>query len=1438
MTARVALLIGTAQYRDPTLSRLRTPAQDARRLADLLRDPAIGRFDSVQVLIDPRKQEIEEETENLFADRSPGDLALLYLACHGVKNQRGRLFFAASTTALSRLNSTAVAAAYVNEIMEQSRAGMKIAMLDCCFSGAYARGLAPRSGVQLAQQLAGRGTFVMTATDALEYAYEDGGAVPAGGERSSVFTRSVIAGMETGDADLDGDGLITADDLFGYVERRVSETREQTPKRFAANASGTIPLAWVRPPGLASVTPLGGITGRGDSCVLGDLLPDIAADPQRGLSAGGWLGNGDLVVPLGVARKSGRRELATFSVDLSHWAGNLGVAGASQAGKTTLLRTLICSLALTHTPDEVQVYCLDFDGDLRSMVGLPHVGGVAGRLDPGLAGEVARMAAGIAEQRRDRFARAGIESMREFRSRKRNGQVTDDPFGDVFLIVDGWPALVSHFAEIEPPLLQVAESGLRFGVHLAVSASRWSDLPDPLRRRLTTRIELPIGDIRESEFETSLGGEIPPGQPGHALVHGPAFLTVGLPRIDGVRSADNLADGIASLVSQVDLAWHGAPARPALASFPLPAASPDAGARSGGLPELLGIPGIRNLSLERLWRQRPSRDQLRVPIGTAIDGTPLELDLKAPQHGGMGPHGLLVGASGSGKSELLRTIVLALALTHPPGAVNFLLAGWKGRATFGSLGALPHGAGVAGGLAESPGLVDRLAHVIMGELARRQELIKKESAVSAHDYQLARRHGKDLPELPDLIIVIDDFAELLAAHPEFLETLGSVAAVGRSLGVHLLLSGQRLDQGRLHGLDTHLTFRIALRTGSQAESREVIGLPDAYELPPAPGSGYLRVGAGNLVRFHGARVSDYADAAAGEYAPRVIDIAVDAMGDRASSPRQLWLPPLTAAPAIDELPSPDEPPPGLLFATAGIADLPGEHRQPALVLNLSGPESADRGLVAGDFKVIDGDGNVIVIGTRGSGKSSLAATIVSSLALACSPADVQFFLLAPERADGPLSALAALPHVSAVASKGHVTEQELTRRAVTECTRLIDRREEQFAAAEINSASGLRAKGWLTDGPYRDVFLVIDGWRALADRPDNLVSEIALIVQRGPRYGVHVILTAEERLDIPPSVTVNASMLELRLADPADSQADKKEAARLPAEPGHGLTSDAIRFLAARPGDAMAQAARCAERWPGISAPRLRTLPLTVPYAELPPMGNGSLRIPVGLGEELRPVFVDLGESPFFLIYGDSGSGKTSLLRTLIASIAVACDHTQVMIMTADYRHGLLDATDIPHKLAHCYSAASFSSKLDELVEALRKRLPPPDLTIEQLHKRSWWEGPKVVLIVDDYDMVVTGSGTNPMSKLLDLLPHARDIGLHVVIARRTVGVSRTMFDPVIQRIRELDAAGILLSGNPDEGSLLGVRLSAQPPGRGFLVRHGAEPILVQLSEFQENGTG
>jgi S-DNA-T family DNA segregation ATPase FtsK/SpoIIIE len=211
-------------------------------------------------------------------------------------------------------------------------------------------------------------------------------------------------------------------------------------------------------------------------------------------------------------------------------------------------------------------------------------------------------------------------------------------------------------------------------------------------------------------------------------------------------------------------------------------------------------------------------------------------------------------------------------------------------------------------------------------------------------------------------------------------------------------------------------------------------------------------------------------------------------------------------------------------------------------------------------------------------------------------------------------------------------------------------------------------------------------------------------------------------------------------------------------------------------------------------------------------------------------VFIDLDADPHFLVFGDPESGKTSFLRLLATSIATRCTPQQARIMIADYRRTLLDAVTGEHLIGYGASAAALTSQMAEVSQAIRERMPGPDVTPEQLRTGKWWTGPHLVLLVDDYDLMAPAA--NPLQPLIELLPQARDLGLHLVITRRTAGAGRAMFDPVIQRLRELDTPGILLSGDRDEGVLLGrsVRPAIQPPGRGTLVNRRTGPITVQLA--------
>src|SRR5215470_16279717 len=273
------------------------------------------------------------------------------------------------------------------------------------------------------------------------------------------------------------------------------------------------------------------------------------------------------------------------------------------------------------------------------------------------------------------------------------------------------------------------------------------------------------------------------------------------------------------------------------------------------LTTLLGVADPASFDPAELWASRSPWDRLCVPIGIAEDGTPVELDIKESAQGGMGPHGVLIGATGSGKSELLRTLTLALAMTHSSEILNFILVDFKGGATFVGMEQLPHTSALITNLADELPLVDRMQDALHGELVRRQEYLRQAGYASVVDYARARAGGAELPPLPTLFVVVDEFSELLHSKREFMDLFVMIGRLGRSLGVHLLLASQRLDEGRISQVEGHLSYRIGLRTFSASESRSIIGVSDAYELPGAPGNGFLRTSTTSLVRFKAAYVS-------------------------------------------------------------------------------------------------------------------------------------------------------------------------------------------------------------------------------------------------------------------------------------------------------------------------------------------------------------------------------------------------------------------------------------------------------------------------------------------------------------------------------------------------------------------------------------------------------
>ncbi|MGW4305339.1 type VII secretion protein EccCa [Streptomyces californicus] len=987
---------------------------------------------------------------------------------------------------------------------------------------------------------------------------------------------------------------------------------------------------------------------------------------------------------------------------------------------------------------------------------------------------------------------------------------------------------------------RLATDGYRNTVTLDVSGSLpWKPYRHTLRLRITgRRLELVGTDRSGKETASALGG--PDAlSPRRAR----ALATLMSPRRMGVTT-----DNGEALTSDVQLTT------------------------------LLGLADLHTVDLDAVREERTDRARLRVPLGLAGDGSPVELDIKEAAQGGMGPHGVLIGATGSGKSELLRTLVLALALTHSSEKLNFVLVDFKGGATFLGLEDLPHTSAVITNLADEAALVDRMQDALHGELMRRQELLRSAgNYTSAYEYETARAGGAALEPLPTLFVVVDEFSELLSSHRDFMDLFVMVGRLGRSLGVHLLLASQRLDEGRMTQLESHLSYRIALRTFSSMESRGILGVPDAYQLPSVPGSAILKKDTGTLVRFKAAYVSGpyqgvrrvAAAAVAGQVvpyrtewtAPRIpapeaepeavateeesketlLALAVSRMREGGRPAHQVWLPPLDRPLSLDTLLMGVAPHPergltavdpdlrGTLTVPVGIIDRPFDQAREPLIAELSG---------AG--------GHVGIAGGPQSGKSTLVRDLIMALALTHTPCEVQFYCL--DFGGGTLAALRGLPHLGGVTGR---LDLERVHRTIAEVHGLVARREKQFADEGVDSMATLRARraaGEFADDPYGDVFLVIDGWGTVRQDFMEVMDTVSALAARGLNYGVHLIVATSRWAEVPTALRDQlGTRFELRLGDSMDSMINMRAAATIPKAPGRGMTETKHHFLTALPrvdgGDSAADlgagvadaVARVAEHWQGPPAPPVRTLPAVLDPSELPAAevgADGDLRLPLGLeGGQLDVMWHDFAQTPHLLVVGDAETGKTNLLRTVCRTVAERYTPDEARILLIDYRRGLLESVPESHRLGYAVSVDVLKQAVEGMARAMKERLPGADISPARLKRRDWWSGPRVFMIVDDYDMVSSGSMSDHFGPLLDYFAQGAELGLHMIVARSANGAARALNDPLLRRLTEVNTPAALLSCPPSEGYLFNDTKPKQlPAGRAQLItRRGVIQVQTPL---------
>ena len=442
--------------------------------------------------------------------------------------------------------------------------------------------------------------------------------------------------------------------------------------------------------------------------------------------------------------------------------GRVEITGEA-AHARALARAMVCSVAAFHSPEDLVVAVLASDETLPEWDWLKWLPHAQSSEDSDALGPSRMVTTSLDD--------LAVMLPSDLADRPRFGADQRPAAPHVLVVVDGgWLPPGNHL---------VPDEGVH-GVTVLDLPERWEELDDPTRLRLNIEPTLlPDGQAAVTALRVREGASRAAGD-----------------QLD-VASAEAFARRLAPLHT------NDGPVREDSLS-----GTPD-------LHELLGLNDVRSFDLAAAWQPRPVRDRLRVPVGVGDTGGPVYLDIKESAQQGMGPHGLVIGATGSGKSEFLRTLVLGLAMTHSSEALNMVLVDFKGGATFAGLSDMPHVSAVITNLENELTLVDRMQDALSGEMVRRQELLREAgNYASVRDYEKARAGGEALEPLPSLFIVVDEFSEMLSAKPEFIDLFVAIGRLGRSLGLHLLLASQRLEEGRLRGLESHLSYRIGLRTVS------------------------------------------------------------------------------------------------------------------------------------------------------------------------------------------------------------------------------------------------------------------------------------------------------------------------------------------------------------------------------------------------------------------------------------------------------------------------------------------------------------------------------------------------------------------------------------------------------------------------------------------------